>query len=65
MNRIEVMSKVREVLDTKTADPADELIALGQALVGIGKALKGQSSHDARAILRAVSELECGNPNRN
>jgi hypothetical protein len=57
LNRIELMRKVNEVVDDATNDPADELIAMGEALVKVGQALKGLTIHDARAVIKGVQAI--------
>lgn len=58
LNRMELVGKIREIIGSHSNDPAEELIELGTAMVEIGKALKGQSPANARAILAAVTALE-------
>lgn len=56
--RIELLKKVQEILHANTEDPSESLIKEGEALASIGRALKDVGIHDARAVLRAVGELE-------
>lgn len=56
--RIEVVNKVREVLEDCTEDPAVELRKFGEAIVKIADALKGLSLADAKNVMRAVATLD-------
>ncbi len=56
-SRVDVLSKVREILNT-CQDPAEELIAMGEALAKIGRALKGLPPTEAKAVLRALMAME-------
>ncbi len=53
-NRAEIMQMVSDTITIATADPADEIIAVGEALVKIGQVLKGVSTRDAKAIVKSV-----------
>ncbi len=57
MCKTEIMEKCLDVLQKECEDPAEELIKTGNALVGIGNALKGMSLAEARATIMAVSQL--------
>ena len=57
MNRLEVVNKIREIIDADTDDPAEELVKMGEVLVKIGQALKGLSVEESRKVLRAVTVL--------
>jgi hypothetical protein len=57
VGRMELVTKISEIIEHSTHDPADELIAMGEALAKVGYALKGQTMHDARAILTAVRAI--------
>ena len=57
MNRLEVVNKIREIIDADTEDPAEELVKMGEVLIKIGKALKGLSVEESRKVLRAVTVL--------
>ena len=57
MNRLEVINKIREIIDADTDDPAEELVKMGEVLVKIGKSLQGLSIEEARKVLRAVTVL--------
>jgi len=56
-DRAEVLTMLHEVIMDTTEDPADSIIKMGTALVEMGKALKGVSSADAKAIIKSVMEL--------
>lgn len=56
-NRAEVLSMVHDILQETTEEPADAMIAMGNALVKIGEALQGVSAPDAQAIIRSTMEL--------
>lgn len=58
MTKIELLKTIHEILSDCCEDPADAMIKQGQALVQIGKALKGLSLSEARATMQAVSQLE-------
>lgn len=58
MTKLEVMKQVREILAERCEDPSDAMIKQGEALVAIGKALKGMSISEARATMNAVAQLE-------
>ena len=58
MTKLEVIQHVREILAEHCEDPSDALIKEGQAVMEIGKALKGMSLAEARATLNAVAQLE-------
>ena len=62
VNRAEALAKVKEVLEADTADPAAELRKMGEVLMKIGAALDGLSINDARAVIRAVANLEGVSP---
>jgi hypothetical protein len=57
MCKTEIVENCLEVLQKECDDPAEELIKTGNALVGIGNALKGMSLADARATIMAVKQL--------
>lgn len=57
MNRLEVVNKIREIIDADTDDPAEELVKMGEVLIKIGKSLQGLSIEEARKVLRAVTVL--------
>lgn len=57
-DRMDIVHKVREVLDKSCKPPAVELIALGEALIAIGEALQGIPIDKARKIIEAVAILE-------
>lgn len=57
MSKLEVIKKCQEVLHNCGDDPADEMIKLGKALMGIGQALKGMSVAEARATMQAVEAM--------
>lgn len=57
-NRAETMKLVKDTLESNTCDPADELIAMGTALIKIGETLQGLPVEDARRIMHAVQILE-------
>lgn len=56
-SRAETLGLLHEVIMDKTEDPADDIVAMGTALVEMGKVLKGVSSADAKAIIKSVMEL--------
>lgn len=58
MNKMTLVKKVQEILDSRCEDPGDQMVKEGEALAAIGRTLKGVSLADARAIIRAVSALE-------
>lgn len=58
LNRVELLHKLMEIVRSCTNDPADELIALGNALTEAGAVLKGRSAADQRAIIIALQVLE-------
>jgi hypothetical protein len=58
VNRINLLHRVRGILDAHTEDPAEQMIREGEALAAIGKALLGIPVHEARAVLRAVTVME-------
>jgi hypothetical protein len=58
MTKFECLQKCREILDAHCEDPARALEESGLALMEIGKALKGQTPNDARAIIRSLQALE-------
>lgn len=57
MTKLEVIQKVNEILKQHCDNPSEQMVKEGQALVAIGKALKGMSIAEARATMRAVEEL--------
>ena len=57
MNRLEVVNKIREIIDADTDDPAEELVKMGEVLIKIGQALQGLSVEESRKVLRAVTVL--------
>lgn len=58
MTKVELLSRVHEILSDHCEDPADVMIKHGHALVAIGNALKGMSLAEARATMNAVAQLE-------
>lgn len=56
-NRAEVLTMVHEIVVETTEEPAESIIAMGNALTKIGEALRGVSSADAKAIIRSTMEL--------
>jgi hypothetical protein len=57
MTKIQIAKRVKEILDACCEDPSEAMIKEGQALVDIGKALKGLSIADAKATMGAVALL--------
>lgn len=58
-NRAELVHKIQEIINLRSANPADEIISAGEAMIKIGKALKQcNNPRDQRAVIRAVTELE-------
>jgi hypothetical protein len=57
MTKIQIVKRVKEILDACCEDPSEAMIKEGQALVDIGKALKGLSIAEARATIEAVAQL--------
>jgi hypothetical protein len=57
MTKIELVRKIQEVVNDHAMDPADELIKLGEALILVGKVLKGHSGTEAAAIMTAVAAI--------
>jgi hypothetical protein len=57
MTKIELVNSVLEILSDKCEDPAQAMIDHGQALIAIGKALKGLSRQDALSVVKAVKEI--------
>lgn len=55
INRAEVMRKVYEILETDTANPADEIIKMGNTFQKIGHALRGLDTKGARAVIEATA----------
>jgi actin-like ATPase involved in cell morphogenesis len=58
MTKVEIVESIREILRANADDPATEIIKHGEALVGIGKALKGLPLRDSKAIIESVMALE-------
>jgi hypothetical protein len=58
VSRGRVLEQVRRIYYSGTLSPAEEMVATGRVLMEIGEALRKTSSRDARAILRALIELE-------
>lgn len=59
LSRKDLVAKITDVLNERTLAPADELIALGQALVQIGTVLRGQTPESAKqALLDALALLK-------
>jgi len=56
-SRAELIDKVREIM-SGAANPAEELIATGEALARIGRALQSLTTQEAKRVLRAVIALE-------
>jgi len=59
-NRMELVKMVKETIESNTYDPADEIIAMGEALVAVGKSLQGLATPDARRVMKAVALLTIG-----
>lgn len=55
MSKLEAIQKCREILNSNTADPAEEMITTGKVLMEIGKVLKGRSICESRAIMQSVA----------
>lgn len=60
LNRQNLMKEVHAIIVGSTNDPAEDLIAMGQALISIGETLRGRSNGECRAIMHAVMALEGG-----
>ncbi len=58
MNKMDIVQKIQNILGTHCDDPAEQIIMEAEALLAIGKALKGLSLPEARAVMRAVAELQ-------
>jgi len=56
-SRTDVMRFVYEVIYKECEEPAEEIAAVGRAMVAVGEALKGQSGPDARAIMDSVAAM--------
>lgn len=50
-----VISRVLEVLKVECSNPAEELRKHGRALIGIGDAIEGLSTTEAKAAIEAVN----------
>lgn len=57
VDRTELLTEVWEILNEYEADAAENIIALGTALVKIGEALKGVPAEEARRVLRSAAAL--------
>jgi hypothetical protein len=57
MNKLEVIDKIKEILRNHCEDPAEEIMKMGTAMTEIGKALKGKSYAESRAIIDSVQLL--------
>lgn len=57
-SKLDVIKHIREILASHCDDPAEQMIREGEAIVAIGKSLRGLSLPDARAAIRAVAILE-------
>ena len=57
VSRAALVRTVVDVMDKATINPAEELIACGEALAEIGRALRGLSVQEAKAVMRAAFEL--------
>ena len=57
-NRAELVRMLHDVISANTRDPATEIIAMGEAMVAVGKSLEGVSVADAKAIIAAVKAME-------
>lgn len=57
-DKLALIEKIRSILRERYDDPATQIIKEGEALVAIGKALKGLGLHEARAVMAAVAGLE-------
>jgi hypothetical protein len=55
--RVDLMRRIAEIIKNSTADPGQELITTGEALIKVGNILKGQSIRDAQAVINATIEL--------
>jgi hypothetical protein len=56
----ELLSQLRQTIQTiesSSRDPAEELRALGKAMIAIADVLEGKPVSEARSVLRAVQEL--------
>jgi hypothetical protein len=58
LNRVELMRKIREIIDAASNDPVEEMRTTGEALCKVAEALKGHTPSEARAIIAAVMALE-------
>jgi hypothetical protein len=59
LSRKDLVGKITDVLNERTVPPAEEMIALGQALVQIGTLLRGQPPEAAKqALLEALALLK-------
>jgi hypothetical protein len=58
VNRVDLMRKIREIVDAATNDSIEEMRTTGEALVKVAEALKGHTPSEARAIIAAVMALE-------
>lgn len=56
-SRIALVQTLNQIICDATTDPAEELVVIGEALAKIGRALKGQSVTDMRAIIKAVTVM--------
>lgn len=57
VSRMEVLQQIKDILESGTLNPAEEMIGCGKAMMQVGEALKDVSPSEARAIMRAVIEL--------
>jgi len=58
MKSQDVLKRIQEVLIENCENPSESMIKEGQAMIEIGKALKGMSLSEARATINAVTHLE-------
>lgn len=58
LNKPELMGQIMEILEAVSEDPAEKLIAMGEAFVKVGTCLKGVPLTEARNVIRAVALMQ-------
>lgn len=57
ISRPELFAMLNDIIVEHSETPARQVVAMGEAMVAVGRVLEGVSIPDARAALRAVAEM--------
>lgn len=64
LNRADTVKKIKEILESNTNTPSEEMRQMGEVLIKMGDALEGLTSEEALAILQTAQVFSRNKPPR-